>query len=163
ENLRALLAAPPPGRIDELPGSMGAALALVRDAAIACRTALPPRGKEDDDAPARKTALTMLDEIHDTAQRMLDAFGPPGPAGAVRALVRDAPLACRPALGPRGKEDDDAAARKTAPTMLDEIHDTAQRMLDAFGPPGPEGADAEGSAAADDGGAEGPEGGFAGD
>ncbi len=77
EDLRALLAVAPPGRIDDLPRSLGATLALVRDAAAACRTALGSRGKEDQEAAARKAASGMLDEIHDTAQRMLDAFGPP--------------------------------------------------------------------------------------
>ncbi|MFC0863460.1 ATP-dependent DNA helicase [Sphaerimonospora cavernae] len=82
EDLRALLAVAPPGRIDDLPRSLGATLALVRDAASACRTALGPRGKDDQDAAARKAAFSMLDEIHDTAQRMLDAFGPPPEGGS---------------------------------------------------------------------------------
>ncbi|MCT9929390.1 ATP-dependent DNA helicase [Planotetraspora sp. A-T 1434] len=78
EDLKALLAAAPPGRIDDLPQSLGLTLALVRDAAFACITALGPRNKDKEDlenAGLRKAAFTMLDEVHDTAQRMLDAFG----------------------------------------------------------------------------------------
>ncbi|WP_433500600.1 ATP-dependent DNA helicase [Sphaerimonospora sp. CA-214678] len=81
EDLRALLAVAPPGRIDDLPRSLGATLALVRDAASACRTALGSRGKDDQEAAARKAASGMLDDVHDTAQRMLDAFGPPSGDG----------------------------------------------------------------------------------
>ncbi|KAB8184994.1 ATP-dependent DNA helicase [Microbispora catharanthi] len=79
EDLRSLLAVAPPGRVDTLPGSLGMTLALVRDAAFACITALGPRNKDKDDpenAGLRKAAFTALDEVHDTAQRMLDAFGP---------------------------------------------------------------------------------------
>ncbi|GIH60530.1 ATP-dependent DNA helicase [Microbispora siamensis] len=81
EDLRALLAVAPPGRVDTLPNSLGMTLALVRDAAFACITALGPRNKDKDDpenAGLRKAAFTALDEVHDTAQRMLDAFGPAG-------------------------------------------------------------------------------------
>ncbi|GAA4584320.1 ATP-dependent DNA helicase [Planotetraspora phitsanulokensis] len=78
EDLAALLAAAPPGRVDDLPQSLGLTLALVRDAAFACITALGPRNKDKDDpenAGLRKATFTALDEVHDTAQRMLDAFG----------------------------------------------------------------------------------------
>lgn len=79
EDLKALLAVAPPGRLDELPQVLGLTLALIRDAASACVTALGPRGASDKDDPEsaglRKAAFTALDEVHDTAQRMLDAFG----------------------------------------------------------------------------------------
>ncbi|WP_245690703.1 ATP-dependent DNA helicase [Sinosporangium album] len=78
EDLKALLAAAPAGRVDELPEVLGATLALVRDAARVCVTALGPRGADKDDpdsAAARKIAFTALDEVHDTAVRMLEAFG----------------------------------------------------------------------------------------
>ncbi|MEU6415511.1 ATP-dependent DNA helicase [Microbispora sp. NPDC046933] len=81
EDLRALLAVAPPGRVDTLPRSLGMTLALVRDAAFACITALGPRNKDKDDpenAGLRKAAFTTLDDVHDTAQRMLDAFRPAG-------------------------------------------------------------------------------------
>jgi ATP-dependent DNA helicase DinG len=88
EDLAALLAAAPPGRVDDLPQSLGLTLALVRDAAYACITALGPRNKDKDDpenAGLRKATFTALDEVHDTAQRMLDAFG--GDSEADRAEV----------------------------------------------------------------------------
>ncbi|MER6828733.1 ATP-dependent DNA helicase [Streptosporangium sp. NPDC000563] len=78
EDLKALLAAAPAGRLDELPQVLGMTLALTRDAAWACITALGPRGGDKDDpegAGLRRAAFTSLDEVHDTAQRMLDAFG----------------------------------------------------------------------------------------
>ncbi|MER5622102.1 MULTISPECIES: ATP-dependent DNA helicase [unclassified Streptosporangium] len=78
EDLRALLAAAPAGRLDELPDVLGLTLALIRDSAWACITALGPRTGDKDDpegAGLRKAAFTSLDEVHDTAQRMLDAFG----------------------------------------------------------------------------------------
>ncbi|MEW9529867.1 ATP-dependent DNA helicase [Microbispora sp. NPDC049125] len=88
EDLRALLGVAPPGRVDDLPQSLGLTLALVRDSAAACVTALGPRNKDKDDpenAGLRKAAFTALDEVHDTAQRMLDAFG--GASEADRAEV----------------------------------------------------------------------------
>ncbi|WP_433361735.1 ATP-dependent DNA helicase [Streptosporangium sp. CA-115845] len=78
EDLRALLAVAPAGRLDELPDVLGLTLALIRDSAWACITALGPRTGDKDDpegAGLRKAAFTSLDEVHDTAQRMLDAFG----------------------------------------------------------------------------------------
>ncbi|MER7129201.1 ATP-dependent DNA helicase [Streptosporangium saharense] len=79
EQLKDLLAVAPAGRLDELPQVLGLTLALVRDAAWACVTALGPRSGGDKDDPEgaglRKAAFTALDEVHDTAQRMLDAFG----------------------------------------------------------------------------------------
>ncbi|GAB2455692.1 ATP-dependent DNA helicase [Streptosporangium sandarakinum] len=79
EDLKALLAAAPPGRLDELPQVLGLTLALIRDAAWACITSLGPRQGGDKDDPEgaglRKAAFTALDEVHDTAQRILDAFG----------------------------------------------------------------------------------------
>ncbi|WP_344978636.1 ATP-dependent DNA helicase [Streptosporangium fragile] len=78
EDLKALLAAAPAGRLDELPQVLGLTLTLVRDSAWACITALGPRTADKDDPEAaglRKAAFTALDEVHDTAQRMLDAFG----------------------------------------------------------------------------------------
>ncbi|MGI5487011.1 ATP-dependent DNA helicase [Microtetraspora malaysiensis] len=93
EDLGALLTAAPPGRVDELPQSLGLTLALVRDAAFACITALGPRNKDKDDpenAGARKAAFTALDEVHDTAQRMLDAFGVESEADRAEVVWLDA-------------------------------------------------------------------------
>jgi ATP-dependent DNA helicase DinG len=81
EDLKALLAAAPPGRLDTMPQVLGTTLGVIRDAAFACLTALGPRGdrardgEPPENAGLRKAAFTALDEVHDTAQRMLDAFG----------------------------------------------------------------------------------------
>ncbi|MEV4160390.1 ATP-dependent DNA helicase [Nonomuraea dietziae] len=78
EDLKALLEAAPPGRIDELPEVLGLTLALVRDSAARCLTAMGSRGADKDDpdkAGQRKAAFTALDEVHDTAVRMLEAYG----------------------------------------------------------------------------------------
>ncbi|MFE3449448.1 ATP-dependent DNA helicase [Nonomuraea sp. NPDC059194] len=78
EDLKALLEAAPPGRIDVLPEVLGLTLALVRDSAARCITAMGPRGADKDDpdkAGQRKAAFTALDEVHDTAVRMLEAYG----------------------------------------------------------------------------------------
>ncbi|TLP63833.1 ATP-dependent DNA helicase [Microbispora triticiradicis] len=106
EDLRALLGAAPPGRVDTLPQSLGLTLSLVRDAAFACITALGPRNKDKDDpenAGLRKAAFTVLDDVHDTAQRMLDAFGP---AAGGTGTGGDAPGAGAPdSGGPAGGGD----------------------------------------------------------
>ncbi|MFE0150688.1 ATP-dependent DNA helicase [Nonomuraea sp. NPDC059007] len=81
EDLKALLAAAPAGRIDELPEVLGLTLALVRDSAARCVTAMGPRGADKDDperAGQRKAAFNALDEVHDTAVRMLEAYGHAG-------------------------------------------------------------------------------------
>ncbi|GAA0432205.1 ATP-dependent DNA helicase DinG [Acrocarpospora corrugata] len=78
EDLQSLLAVAPAGRIDDLPQSLGMSLALVRDAAFGCITALGSRHADKDNpenSSLRKAAFNALDEVHDTAQRMLDAFG----------------------------------------------------------------------------------------
>ncbi|RBQ19870.1 ATP-dependent helicase [Spongiactinospora rosea] len=87
ETLEALLGAAPAGRVDDLPPVLGTTLALVRDSAAACITALGPRGgdrsggaardagKDAEEMGLRKAAFNALDEVHDTAQRMLDAYG----------------------------------------------------------------------------------------
>ncbi|OZM73871.1 ATP-dependent helicase [Amycolatopsis antarctica] len=67
-----------PGRMDALPQPLRTgALPAVRDAARACVDALGSDRKEDvDEATARKLARTLLEEVHDTAARLLDAFDP---------------------------------------------------------------------------------------
>jgi ATP-dependent DNA helicase DinG len=103
EDLKALLAAAPAGRIDELPEVLGMTLALVRDAAFGCITALGPRserrgqGADPDEAGQRKGAFTALDEIHDTAQRMLDAYGHAGEIDRAEVVWLDEGSDRRPA------------------------------------------------------------------
>ncbi|MGI5207974.1 ATP-dependent DNA helicase [Spirillospora sp. CA-108201] len=78
EGLGLLLEEMPAGRMDVLPGGLGTTLASVRDAAHACVTALGPEKKDADpgDMAARKAARSSLEELHDTAVRILDAFQP---------------------------------------------------------------------------------------
>ena len=78
EGLGVLLDDMPTGRMDVLPDALGNTLAAVRDAAHACLTALGPENKDADsgDLAARKAARSSLEELHDTAVRLLEAFKP---------------------------------------------------------------------------------------
>ena len=66
----------PAGRLDVLPAPLAGALAVVRDAAYACLSGLGPdqRNSDVEVATARKLAQSQLDEVHDTAVRLLRAF-----------------------------------------------------------------------------------------
>ncbi|MFI7633656.1 ATP-dependent DNA helicase [Nonomuraea sp. NPDC049400] len=101
EDLKALLAAAPPGRIDELPQVLGLTLALVRDTAWRCITALGPRGADKDDpdkAGQRKAAFSALDEVHDTAVRMLEAYGHDSETDRAEVVWLDAGTDRRPPM-----------------------------------------------------------------
>ncbi|WP_297543899.1 ATP-dependent DNA helicase [Amycolatopsis sp.] len=63
------------GRLDQLPRPLQGTLPALRDSAHACISALGSDRKEDvDEATARKLAKTLLEEIHDTAVRLMEAF-----------------------------------------------------------------------------------------
>lgn len=99
EDLKALLAAAPAGRVDELPEVLALTLALVRDSAARCLTALGPRGADRDDpdkAGQRKAAFTALDEVHDTAVRMLEAYGHASEADRAEVVWLDGATDRRP-------------------------------------------------------------------
>jgi ATP-dependent DNA helicase DinG len=99
EDLKALLAAAPPGRIDELPQVLGLTLALVRDTAWRCITAMGSRNADKDDpdkAGQRKAAFMALDEVHDTAVRMLEAYGHASEADRAEVVWLDAGTDRRP-------------------------------------------------------------------
>ncbi|GAB3468695.1 ATP-dependent DNA helicase [Actinophytocola sediminis] len=65
----------PVGRLDELPQALAVSLAVVRDSAYACLANLGPERPADVDvATARKLAQSQLDEVHDTAVRLLRAY-----------------------------------------------------------------------------------------
>lgn len=65
-------------RLEAMPEALGGALTALRDAASACMTALGPERKEDvEGSTARKLALALTEELHDTAVRLLDAFDDP--------------------------------------------------------------------------------------
>ncbi|MBW8487606.1 ATP-dependent DNA helicase [Actinomadura parmotrematis] len=78
EALGMILEDLPAGRMDVLSPALGTTLAVVRDAAHACLTAIGPEKKDADpaDAGARKAARSALEELHDTAVRMLESFQP---------------------------------------------------------------------------------------
>ena len=81
DGLAMVLADAPPGRWERLGESQGTVLAAVRDAVWACRSALGSnRREESDQATARKLALAALEDVHDTAVRVLAAFAEPDPA-----------------------------------------------------------------------------------
>ncbi|MEV4393923.1 ATP-dependent DNA helicase [Nonomuraea sp. NPDC049607] len=101
EDLKALLAAAPPGRIDELPQVLGLTLQLIRDTAWRCVTAMGPRNADKDDpdkAGQRKAAFTALDEVHDTAVRMLDAYGHASEADRAEVVWLDGATDRRPPM-----------------------------------------------------------------
>ncbi|GAA3260823.1 ATP-dependent DNA helicase [Nonomuraea helvata] len=101
EDLKALLTAAPPGRIDELPQVLGLTLALIRDTAWRCITALGPRGADKDDpdkAGQRKAAFSTLDDVHDTAVRMLEAYGHDSEADRAEVVWLDAGTDRRPPM-----------------------------------------------------------------
>src|SRR5437763_1613369 len=59
----------------EVPQPLKGIIPAVRDAAHACITGLGSDRKEDvGEATARKLARSLLDEVHDTAVRLLEAF-----------------------------------------------------------------------------------------
>jgi ATP-dependent DNA helicase DinG len=75
DGLELVVSEATPQRLDEMPRALGAAVTATRDGAAACVTALGSERKEDpQDGTARKLALALSQEIHDTAQRLLDAF-----------------------------------------------------------------------------------------
>ncbi|TYC08410.1 ATP-dependent DNA helicase [Actinomadura syzygii] len=78
EGLGLLLEEMPAERMDVLSSALGNTLASIRDAAHTCLTSLGPEKKDADpgDAAARKAARSSLEDLHDTAVRMLDAFKP---------------------------------------------------------------------------------------
>ena len=108
EGLAMVLEDLPPGRWDTLPRSAAGALSAVRDAAASCKQALGSERREDPEAATgRKIAQASLDEVADTAVRVLAAFDEPdpakrfdvvwlgeqGPDGARTRVLRAAPLA----------------------------------------------------------------------
>ena len=70
----------PTGRLDAMPTALEGTLHALRDAAHACISSLGPERSTDtadiEMATHRKLARSMLEEVHDTAVRLLDAFDP---------------------------------------------------------------------------------------
>jgi ATP-dependent DNA helicase DinG len=81
EGLGLVLDDLPPGRWESLPRAAAGALSAVRDAAASCKQALGSDRREDPEAAAgRKIAQASLDEVADTAVRLLGAFDEADPA-----------------------------------------------------------------------------------
>ena len=82
EGLALVLADAPLGRWEKgLPTPVAGALAAVRDATSACRLGLGSERREDPEhATQRKLALALLDEVNETAARLLGAFAEEDPA-----------------------------------------------------------------------------------
>jgi len=74
-----------PGRWERLPQGLTEVLTAIRDAAWACRTAVGPvkpgmSAADPEAAASRTAALALLEEVHDTAVRVLIAFDQADPA-----------------------------------------------------------------------------------
>jgi ATP-dependent DNA helicase DinG len=81
EGLAMVLEDLPPGRWDSLPQAAAGALSAVRDAAGSCKQSLGSERREDPEAATgRKIAQASLDEVADTAVRVLGAFDEADPA-----------------------------------------------------------------------------------
>jgi len=108
EGLALVLDDATPGRWDALPHAAAGVLSAVRDTAATCKQALGGERREDPEGAAgRKVAQASLDEVADTAYRLLNAFDEPdpakrrdvvwlaeqGPDGARSRVLRAAPLA----------------------------------------------------------------------
>ncbi len=108
EGLALVLEDLPPGRWEALPRPAAGVLSAVRDAAVTCKQSLGGERREDPEGAAgRKVAQATLDEVADTAFRLLNAFDEPdparrrdvvwlaeqGPDGARSRVLRAAPLA----------------------------------------------------------------------
>lgn len=93
------------GRIDVLDEELGVYLTALRDAANAARTAIDTTPSDPQAASARTEAVTALNDVSDTATRILTSFVPPIPdrvdvvwvareesANATRVILRVAPM-----------------------------------------------------------------------
>ena len=81
EGLGLVLDDLPPGRWESIPQAAVGALSAVRDAAGACKQALGSDRREDPEAATgRKIAQASLDDVADTAVRLLGAFDEADPA-----------------------------------------------------------------------------------
>jgi ATP-dependent DNA helicase DinG len=94
-----------PGRIDRLDDELATDLTALRDAASAARSAIDMSPSDSKAASARAEAVASLNEIADTASRMLMSFAPAIPdrtdvvwldheenRGSTRVVLRVAPL-----------------------------------------------------------------------
>ena len=131
-----------PGRIDRLDDDMTTYLTALRDAASRARSAIDTSPSDPKAASARAEAVTALNDISDTASRILTSFVPAIPdrtdvvwldheenRGNVRAVLRVAPLSVAGLL--RGRLFEQATAVLTSATLT--IGGTFDAMASAWG------------------------------
>ncbi|MHA6780813.1 ATP-dependent DNA helicase [Pseudonocardia saturnea] len=81
EGLAMVLDDLPPGRWDALSPAATGVLTAIRDAVAGCRTSLGSERREDpENASSRKLAQAALDEVAETAGRLIEAFAEPDPS-----------------------------------------------------------------------------------
>ncbi|MGV0746056.1 ATP-dependent DNA helicase [Mycolicibacterium sp. XJ870] len=103
--LSSMLYDVPAGRIDVLDDELATYLTALRDAANAARSAIDTSPSDPQAASARTEAVTALNDVSDTATRVLTSFVPAIPdrtdvvwvdheesRGTVRAILRVAPM-----------------------------------------------------------------------
>ncbi|NYH51208.1 ATP-dependent DNA helicase DinG [Nocardiopsis arvandica] len=78
DGLALMFTESPEGRMDHIGDALANSVAATRDAASACVTAIGPSPGEldPDGASDRRLALAALEEVHDTAVRILESFEP---------------------------------------------------------------------------------------
>jgi ATP-dependent DNA helicase DinG len=140
-----------PGRIDRLDDEMTTYLTALRDAASRARSAIDPSPSDPRAASARAEAVTALNDVSDTASRILTSFVPAIPdrtdvvwldhedgaharstkdkGGNVRAVLRVAPLSVAGLL--RGRLFEHSTAVLTSATLT--IGGTFDAMASAWG------------------------------
>jgi ATP-dependent DNA helicase DinG len=74
--LGILLEGEPAGRMDSLDNALANSLVALRDAAQECASAVRTAGKDEGAGAAAQAAEASLEELFETADRVLDAFGP---------------------------------------------------------------------------------------
>ena len=143
-----------PGRIDRLDDELATDLTALRDAASAARSAIDMSPSDTKAASARAEAVASLNEIADTASRMLTSFAPAIPdrtdvvwldheenRGSTRVVLRVAPLSVAGLL--RDRLFAGATAVLTSATLT--VGGSFDAMATAWGL-----ADAQADARADD-------------
>ncbi len=81
EGLAMILDDLPAGRWDSLSPAASGVLGAIRETAASCRTSLGGEKREDPDhAAGRKVAQAALEEVADTAVRLVEAFAEPDPS-----------------------------------------------------------------------------------
>ena len=131
-----------PGRIDALDGEMTTYLTALRDAAGRARSAIDTSPSDPKAASARAEAVTALNDIGDTASRILESFVPAIPdrtdvvwldhdenRAGVRAALRVAPLSVAGLL--RGRLFERSTAVLTSATLT--IGGNFEAMATAWG------------------------------